>query len=698
MKRIRNLLIIESNEAAAKELLKILGAQSPFQIEWVRTLSDGILRIAKGGVGAVTLNLSLSDSQGLKTLDDLVLASPHIPILILCGPIDNEMAMKAVQHGAQDYIPTEHLDSYSLTRALTNMMERRTIEDALFVEKERASVTLDSIGDAVLSTDISGNVTYLNVVAEMMTGWPLKEALGHPFPEVFKIIDGATREPSRNPMELAIEQNQTVGLTPNCILIRRDGVESPIEDSAAPIHDREGQVTGAVIVFHDVTASRALTQQISHMAHHDSLTDLPNRMVLDDRLTQAISMALRHGNRLAILFLDLDRFKQVNDSLGHEVGDRVLREVGARLSANVRRSDTVCRLGGDEFVVLLSEVDHSRGAATSASKLLSALAVPYSIDNQELVIPVSIGVSIYPEDGRDAETLIKSADTAMYAAKQNGRNNYQFFKSEMNVRAVERRFIENSLREALKRGEFSLQYHPKMNLETKAIIGVEALLRWHHPERGLIPPSQFVPVAEECGLMLSIGNWVLREACHQARAWVDSGLGRIPVSVNISALEFNNESFLSDVHAILKETGLDPHLLEIELTEMALMQHPGSAAATLQSLKDLGVQIAVDDFGMGYSSLNYLREFPIDAFKIDQSFVHEISSNPSDTAIVTAVIGMGNTLKKRVIAEGVETKEQLDFLRASGCEEGQGFYFNQPMVPDQFAKLLEASVSHMIPN
>jgi EAL domain-containing protein (putative c-di-GMP-specific phosphodiesterase class I) len=324
--------------------------------------------------------------------------------------------------------------------------------------------------------------------------------------------------------------------------------------------------------------------------------------------------------------------------------------------------------------------------------------MPYHIGAHDVIVPVSIGVSIYPDDGEDAETLIKNADTAMYHAKENGRNNYQFFRQEMNIRASERQFIEGGLRVALERKEFSLHYQPKIDLGSGAISGVEALLRWKHPERGFIPPAQFVPIAEDTGLILPIGQWVLTEACRQSREWLDAGFAPVPMAVNISAVEFRSKDFVENVRAVLKESHIDPHCLELELTESVLMKHAESTVTMLKSLKEIGVQLTVDDFGTGYSSLSYLRQFPIDALKVDQSFVQEISSRTDDAAIVSAVISMGNSLKKRVIAEGVETREQLDFLTAEGCEEAQGYYFNRPMVANQFAKLLEAGVSHMIPN
>jgi diguanylate cyclase (GGDEF)-like protein/PAS domain S-box-containing protein len=580
-----------------------------------------------------------------------------------------------------------YVDGFS--EVIRDVTDRKALEEALFAEKERAQVTLNSIGDAVLSTDLSGKVTYLNLLAERMTGWSCAEAAGRPLAEVFNIIDGETREAAQNPVELAVQQGKTVPLPSNCILIRRDGFESPIADSAAPIHDRGGQITGAVIVFRDVSVERAMSLQLSHMAQYDVLTDLPNRTLLNDRLTQAIASARRHDAGLAVLFVDLDRFKQINDSFGHAMGDALLQSVAHRLLACVRTSDTVSRLGGDEFVILLSELDHVEDAVIAANKVLSALAAPHRVAQHDLDVTVSIGVSTFPFDGQDAETLIKNADTAMYHAKENGRNNYQFFEQGMNDRAVGRQVLEGSLRHALERQEFVLHFQPKVNLETGAITGSEALIRWLHPDRGLVPPAQFVPIAEDSGLILPIGQWVLREACRQARAWLDGGLGPMPVAVNISTLEFRSKHFLEGIRAILLETGLPPHFLELELTESVLMQHPESTVSVLRALKSIGVRLAVDDFGTGYSSLSYLRRFPIDVLKLDRSFVHDIASpETNDASIVSAVITMGKSLKYRVIAEGVETEEQLAFLQAHRCDEGQGFYFSPPAPPGQFAELL----------
>jgi len=698
-----NLLLIEDNPADAKLVREALTHTrfGPFQIEWVKNLSDGLERLSKGGIEGVLADLFLPDSQGIETLDKLLLAAPRVPILVLSGLDDEGIASQSVQHGAQDYLPKSHLDSYALSRALRNMIDRKTAEDTLFNEKERAQVTLNSIGDAVLSTDILGHVTYLNIVAEVMTGWSCKEALGKPLGEVFQIIDGNTREPSPNPMELAVQGNKTVGLSANCILIQRDGKECAIEDSAAPIHDRSGMVAGAVIVFHDVSVSRAMSIEMSHLAHHDPLTNLPNRLLLKDRLSQAIATARRNDTRVAVMFLDLDGFKHINDSLGHAVGDKLLRSVAKRLVSSVRSSDTVGRQGGDEFVVLLAEIRDAADAGISAKKLLTATATSYTIDPHDLRVTASIGVSTYPEDGEDAETLMKNADTAMYQAKGNGPNSYQFYNKQMNVRATERQVVEADLNRALERHEFVLHYQPKVSLETGEIAGAEALIRWLHPDRGLVSPAEFIPIAEECGLILPIGQWVLRETCRQVREWIDSGLRAPPVAVNVSSLEFRSEGFLEGLRVVLKDSGLDPCYLDLELTESALMRHAKSTVAVLTELKSLGVRLSLDDFGTGYSSLGYLKWLPIDSLKIDQSFVRKITIDTDDATLVSTMIAMAKALKKRVVAEGVETEEQMTFLQTQGCDEAQGYYFSKPMVTAHFSKLLETaavySVSHFSP-
>ncbi|MBS1196805.1 MAG: putative signal transduction protein containing a rane domain, an and a domain [Proteobacteria bacterium] len=683
-------LVVENDPDNAKLIQKALvGRQaSAFLVECVTRLSEALERLRQGEVDVILLDLTLPDGHGVEVVDQVSKAAPNALILLLCATSDEETVCEAIQHGAQDYLVKGHVDAHWLPRALRYAIERKATEDALFEEKERAQVTLNSIGDAVLTTDLLGNLTYMNLVAEKMTGWSWGEALGRPLAEVFRIVSGEDHKAARNPAQQAIKENQTVGLASDCMLVRRDGIETAIEDSAAPIHNREGRVIGAVIVFHDVSESRFMALKMAHLAQHDFLTDLPNRVLLTERLFQAIGLARRHQKQVALMFLDLDHFKHINDSLGHTIGDQLLQSVAERLTACVRDTDTVCRQGGDEFVILLAEIEQAQDAGIIAEKLIEAFVEPHVIGGHELHVTLSIGISVYPEDGKDVDSVLQNADTAMYHAKASGRNNYQFFKAEMNTRAVHRLSVESSLRRALKKGEFFLQYQPQIDIASGAITGTEALIRWQDPQLGLVYPEQFIPIAEECGLIVPIGRWVLREACRQVKAWQDAGLPAVPVAVNISAVEFRHKNFLAGIALILKETGLKPTYLELELTESILMHDTESSKSGLEALKAMGVNLAIDDFGTGYSSLSYLKRFPIDTLKIDQSFVQDITTNADDATIVSAVIGMGRNLKQRVIAEGVETCEQLAFLRTQLCDQGQGFKFSHPLSAEDFGRLL----------
>ncbi len=693
-KRFQTLLLIEDNPAEERLVRKMFNQQGiyRFNFGFSGCIKDALIHLAAKPVDVVLLDMDSKDTKGLEAIRKVRTASPGAAIVLLSNRNDEEVAIEALQEGAQDYLVKGQIEPRELMRALRNAVARKKIEEALFREKERAQVTLNCIADAVICTNSLGNISYLNPIAEMMTGWPLAEALGRPLTETFKIMDATTRITTPNPMAKAAKQNRSGVLPVNCILVSRDGHEIFIEDSVAPIHDRGGLVDGSVLVFRDVTLARALSARIAHLAEHDSLTGLPNRLLFGDRLDQAIAMARRNTKMLAVLFMDLDGFKHINDSLGHSSGDKLLQSVAKQLLHCVRAPDTVSRQGGDEFLVLLQDIEDADDAAIAAQRVLKALAETHSVDGHDLHVTASIGVSVYPDDGIDSETLIKNADTAMYQAKAHGRHNYKFFKAEMNTRAVNRQSIEEDLRRALKRHEFTLNFQPKINFTTGEISGAEALLRWKHPKRGLIPPAQFIPIAEDCGLIVPIGKWVLRQACIQAQAWAKAGLPLIAISVNVSTVQLRNGKFIEELLAILGDTGLDPNRLELEVTESALMRNSEFVAPTLRSLRKHGVRISVDDFGTGYSSLSYLQQFSLDAIKIDQSFVRRITSFPADTTIVSAIISLGQSRKLRVIAEGVETAEEHAFLKAQDCDEAQGYFFSTPLPAVQFAKLLETDV------
>ena len=430
-------------------------------------------------------------------------------------------------------------------------------------------------------------------------------------------------------------------------------------------------------------ATERIAAHLSNMAEHDLLTGLPNRALLTDRLNQSILLAKRHGSKVALMFLDLDHFKRINDSMGHASGDQLLQSVAKRLQASVRISDTVSRHGGDEFVVLLPEVDDVQSAVLTAEKLIQSVGEPHIISGKEVRVGLSIGISMYPDDGVDAEMLMRKADIAMYQAKRSGRNSYQIFSAGMNTNSVERQSAERALEHALKHGEFILHYQPTVHLETGAITGAEVLLRWERSGQRLNFPAQFITIAESSGLILPIGEWVIREACRQALAWLQRGLSPGRIAVNVSAAEFSDRGFLSKVRAILAETGLDPRYLQIEMSEDSLSRNSPHALPALHELRNLGVRIAVDNFGTGHASLSFLREFPIDTVKIDKSFVHNVDARPGK-AVFTALMAMARGFDHRIVAGGIETRAQHAFIKKHNCVEGQGYYLGRPMASQAF--------------
>jgi diguanylate cyclase (GGDEF)-like protein/PAS domain S-box-containing protein len=572
-------------------------------------------------------------------------------------------------------------------------LDTRALFEKLFV----------SSPDAIVVVDHQGRILEANPQVESIFGYGCSELLGNPVeilsPERFRSVYEKYRHDYSNQMRI-----RPTGTDLELYGKRKDGNEFPVDITLSPVETTEGRLV--LWVIRDITQQKHLEEEVrskralfevemSHLARHDVLTGLPNRLLLNDRLTQAISLAHRNHSQLAVLFLDLDGFKHINDSLGHSVGDKLLQSVAERLSACVRKSDTVSRQGGDEFVILLSEVKHAADAAIIAAKINAEVKKGQRISNHRLRISASIGLSTYPHDGEDAETLIKNADTAMYDAKQSGRDKSRFFRSQMSFQAVESQSLEQQLRYALECEELLVHYQPKVNLKTGAIAGVEALLRWQHPERGLLLPRQFLAVAEHTGMIIEIGQWVLCTVCTQMREWLDAGLLVVPVAVNISAQEFRSGQFVQEVQDALKNAGLDPKYLELELTETGLMQHDKPVVQTLGRLRAIGIRLAIDDFGTGYSSLSYLTRFPIDTLKLDQSFLNDIIVDSDREIIVEAVVSLGRKLKKKVLAEGVETLEQLRFIRDLGCDEGQGYYFSPPVDAQQFTKLIKVGL--MIP-
>ncbi len=547
----------------------------------------------------------------------------------------------------------------------------------------KLSMVVEETGNSVVITDRQGAIEYVNPAFTRISGYTSEEAVGQK-PGMIK--SGLTPpDYYRRMWQTLLAGKEWRGE----LLNRKKNGELFWENEVISVlRNVAGEITHFVAVKEDVTERKNYESQLEHQANYDALTELPNRNLSQDRLGQALSFARRHGRDLAVMFIDLDHFKNINDSLGHNIGDLLLKQVSARLAGCVREGDTVARQGGDEFVVILSEIAAEEDATVVARKILKAMVEPFTIEGHELYVTCSIGIALYPKDGEDGQTLLKNADAAMYRAKDLGRNNVQFYAAEMNAKAMERLTLENGLRHALERNEFVVHYQPQVDLRSGEITGMEALVRWQHPELGLISPARFIPVAEETGLIVPLGEWVLRTACEQNKTWQLAGLKPVSVAVNLSARQFKHQDLVQVVADILKETDLDPGYLELEMTEGLVMQNVEATIATLTRLKAMGVKLSIDDFGTGYSSLSYLKRFPIHTLKIDQSFVRNITTDPDDAVIAKTIISMAHDMQLKVIAEGVETEGQKSFLRLRHCDEMQGYLFSRPVPAGEFEVLL----------
>jgi diguanylate cyclase (GGDEF)-like protein/PAS domain S-box-containing protein len=526
-------------------------------------------------------------------------------------------------------------------------------------------------------------IIYVNPAFERVTGYSSAEALGRN-PDFLQAAD--LDQPELGAMRLALKELRQCHVVLRSY--RKDGTLYWNDMYIAPVRSDYGRVTHYVAVWNDITETRRYQEELARRANYDTLTALPNRNLLADRASTAIVRARRQGHGTALAFIDLDNFRVINDSLGYAVGDSLLRLVGERLRSSLREVDTVARTGGDEFVLVLGDQEDEKTISTQIQRVMEVFVKPYVVADREFFVTASVGIASYPGDGDKVEILLQNAEIAMYRAKDVGRNTFQFFTAEMNASVNERLVMESWLRRALERQELLLHYQPQVDLRSNAIFGAEALVRWQHPKMGLVPPGKFIPLAEQTGLIVAIGEWVLRTACAQNKAWQDAGLPPITVAVNISARQFREKNLVDSVAAIISETGLDPRYLELEVTEGVIMHDAEEVIAVLQRLKSLGVTLSIDDFGTGYSSLSYLKRFPVDRLKIDQSFIRDVATDSDGAAIARAVINLGHDLNLKVIAEGVETKEQLDFLRTYQCDEKQGYYFSRPVPAGELEKML----------
>ncbi len=565
--------------------------------------------------------------------------------------------------------------------------ERKRAEERLYLQ----AATLEVAANAIVITDSRGTIESVNNAFTTLTGYSKEEVLGKN-PRLLK--SGKQPEGFYGNLWSTITSGKV--WQGEIVNKRKDGTTYTEEMTITPVSQGVGKTnyTRFVAIKQDITQRKAAETQVELLAYYDALTGLPNRTLLQDRLAKALAVARRRKERLALLFLDLDGFKNINDSFGHSVGDLVLQEVSERLKKWGREQDTVARVGGDEFIIVLSGVKDISDAAVATERLMDAMTAVFNVQGHFLNIGCSIGISIFPEDGADSETLIKNADAAMYSAKTNGRNDFKFFMAEMNAQVVERVALESGLRLALHKKQLFLVYQPQVDIATGRIIGLEALLRWQHPDLGLVPPDKFIRIAENSGLILPIGEWVLRTACSQARKWQDEGLPAVTMAVNVSAVQFRQEGFCELIKRVLHETGLASRCLELELTESVLLDNAEVILSVVRKLKAMGLKLAIDDFGTGYSSLSYLTQFPVSKLKIDRSFVQDVAVNPDDAAITTAIISMAKSLHLKVIAEGVDNEAQLSFLRMLQCDEIQGYYFSRPLTPADAADRMRGEAVH----
>jgi len=547
------------------------------------------------------------------------------------------------------------------------------------------SAALEAAANAIVITDYEGKIVWVNRAFTTMTGYSKEEVLG----KNLRVLKSG-EQPESYYAKLWSTISSGKVWKGEIVNRRKDGTAYTEEMTITPVtRDASNPANRYFIAIkQDITQRKAAEKQVQFLAYYDALTGLPNRTLLQDRLTKALAGARRRKDKVALLFLDLDRFKNINDSLGHSVGDLLLQAVAERLKTWGREQDTVARLGGDEFLITLTHVKDVVDAAVAAERLMDTMTAEFVVQGHSLSIGCSLGISIFPEHGADCETLIKNADAAMYSAKENGRNRFRFFTEDMNAQVVERLTLENNLRLALDKKELFLVYQPQMDIVSGKIIGLEALLRWQHPTLGLVLPDKFIRIAENCGLIVPIGEWVLRTACSQARKWQDEGIPAVPVAVNVSAVQFRQEDFCELIRRVLHDTGLAPQYLELELTESLLLANADLMLSVVQELKAMGVTLAIDDFGTGYSSFSYLRQFRVSKLKIDRVFIRDVAVSPDDAAITTAIISMAKSLRLKVIAEGVEDEAQMSFLRAHQCDEIQGYYFSKPLAVDKVAEKL----------
>nr|WP_193988266.1 EAL domain-containing protein [Lelliottia steviae] len=688
-----SVLIIDDEEINTLQLEHAL--ENIGEISTSNNSSEAIKLIDKIKPDILILDLEMPNVSGFDILEAIHKKPTlkHIRTVVITSHNDPLIEEKALSLGAIDFI-SKPLNLRLCRIRIENHIKIRSQEKALqltqaelFAEKEQLRITIDSIADAVISTDKNANIVYMNPVAQRLTGWSQTAAKGRYIEEVMKLVDATTKVPSINPLVVALNENRPVAMALNTQLTSKQGVEHRVEDSAAPILDRNKNQCGAVMVFQDVSEALAMSMQMTYLSHHDQLTALPNRVLLHDRLTQGIARAAFNNTKLSLMLLDIDKFKFINDALGHHVGDEIIAHIGHSLDRFACNDITVARVGGDEFALVVPHKANSLSIEPLVNQVLSVIAKPFRSGGEQHNLTASLGISVYPDDSSSVEEMLRHADSAMYKAKNEASNSYYYFSDELQIEMNRRLDVGNKLRKALDGNDLDVHFQPKYDLDTNEVIGVESLVRLKDGDDGFISPIHFIEYAEETGLIFRLGDQVLEKSCIAAKAWLDKG-APTKVAVNISAKQFTNTKLVETVAETLERTQLPSRYLELEVTESALIENFDYTVSQLKLIADMGVSIALDDFGTGYSSLSYLRLFPLNVLKIDQSFVRDMLIDGQALDIVSTIIELANSLNLHIVAEGIETIEQKNELRQLGCKIGQGYLFSKPLERHIAEKLL----------
>jgi diguanylate cyclase (GGDEF)-like protein/PAS domain S-box-containing protein len=693
----RSILIVD-DEPVQRESLSQMIAMYGYQVEMAGNGLEAVELLTKYCFDIILLDLNMPKMGGLEVIDYVADNAVPSKVIVVSGEVNFESAREALRKGAHDFIKKPYVPDELLT-TIQNAASKKNLEDQHQAIEEKLSESeflhrfiVDHSPDIVFMLDMQGRFTFLNDTVYQSLGYSKKELIGEHYS---KIVSGQSKEQARyvfTERRAGDRKSQNVELKLKC---RGESEYRYFDTSSMSVmlnqtdYSEDPKFTGTYGVARDVTEKKKAQELINFQAYHDLLTKLPNRVLMEDRLSIAITQAGRNKQNLAVMFLDLDRFKWVNDTMGHTMGDRLLQEVSYRLENCLRSGDTLARFGGDEFAMVLPEIHSKDDAKIIAEKVLKELKSPFMIDEHELFVSGSIGIAVYPEAGETRDALIRSADLAMYSVKERGKNGYEFFREEMTKSTNARLNIERDLRKALAKKHLKVCYQPQVNSVTEQIVGFEALIRWEHQENGLVFPDEFIPIAEETGLILEVGNFVLDTVCKDLSNWRESGIGNIRVSINCSAIQVQQDNFISNIVDTLRQYSLPGDSLEVEITENIIMNDMSQVIQKLRSLTALGIKIAIDDFGTGYSSLSYLQHFPVNTLKIDKSFVASINVNKGGTSIVDAIVAMAQGLNLNLIAEGVETDPQLDYLRSLGCAEIQGWLFGKAESEQVTRKMLE---------